>query len=161
MTYILSDPHFLFGMVAIIIVLIFITLDIMVIPTMILSIVSLSGWFIYLVYLFDKKKTISIVLGISFLILGIIYILIIIKFKIWRILSYQKNLFLEKSKINIKILNQKKIVATTDLHPTGKITVENKTHDALSIQGYIKKGELLTIIGYFGGQLKVRKKLIK
>lgn len=160
---IFSDVYFILGIGMIILMLILITMDIIIIPTMIMSIVSLTSWFIYLVFVFNRSQEVAIVLAISFFVVMIIYLFIVFKFKLWRIVSNNKNLpsaSLTSFNLPLEEINQKEVFASTDLRPTGKIKIGNKFYDGLSIQGFIKKGSYLLVIDQFGGQYKVRKKKI-
>ena len=50
----------------------------------------------------------------------------------------------------------KKGVATTDLRPAGKVTVDKEVYDAVSLLGdYITKGTVVTVVKYQSGQIYV------
>lgn len=49
-------------------------------------------------------------------------------------------------------------IAATSLRPGGKVEVDNDIYDAVSESEYIEKGETVTVVKYFTGQLYVRKK---
>ena len=50
----------------------------------------------------------------------------------------------------------KKGVATTDLRPAGKVTVDKEVYDAVSLFGdYITKGTVVTVVKYQSGQIYV------
>ncbi|MEM1167216.1 MAG: NfeD family protein [Planctomycetota bacterium] len=47
-------------------------------------------------------------------------------------------------------------VASTDLHPSGRIEVGGEKHDALAVGGLIDRGQRVKVVGIWGAELKVR-----
>ena len=48
-------------------------------------------------------------------------------------------------------------IASTDLRPSGKVKIDQTTHDAISEEGFIEKGTSITVIKYETGQVYVVK----
>ena len=56
----------------------------------------------------------------------------------------------------------KKGVATTDLRPAGKVTVDKEVYDAVSLLGdYITKGTVVTVVKYQSGQIYVEQSKVE
>lgn len=155
-----SDPLFGLGLLVMMVGLLLITIDVVVIPTIILTLVSLAGWFIFLIYVYGTNPDLALVLGGFSILLGVMYGVIIYKFKFWRFIAHEKKVPMEEKNWEeiIATLNQKTVVALTDLRPVGKIKIAEETHDGLSEEGFIASGTLLQINNYAEGQYRVVKK---
>ncbi len=147
---------FFFSILIILVVFFLITLDLLFIPTVILTLFAILGFIGYLTYVFTQWSLSHAlaILGI-FLGLGIIYGIIVFKFKLWRGLSFEKRLP-QQSKADEQV--GEVAVTLTDLKPIGLIELKNRKVDAIAINGFIAKGKEVEITGRSGAQFKVKPK---
>lgn len=159
-----NDPLTWIGLGFIVMVALAVTIDVLVIPTMMITIASLIGWFIFWIYTYRQNTNVGIFLGVIFLVVGATYLSIIIKFRLWKWVAQeykvpfphdnQEEIISER----IAQFNEGGVIAHTDLRPVGKIRTAGRTLDGLSEIGFISKGTKLKITAYVEGQYKVKRR---
>ena len=90
-------------------------------------------------------------------------LLLLVKFALWNIkrAKPEKSIFLNADQEGFfassydKEAVGKEGTAHTDLRPAGYVLIEGKKHDALSLTGYISKGERVEVVSGEGECLKV------
>ncbi len=144
----------------IIVIFLLVTVDIMFIPTSILSIAALLGFFIYLTYVYVKISPLfALYILIIFFTLAVIYVILMTKFKIWRKLSFTEKLPVQNDYQSGNALQE--IVGVTgttitELKPIGLILINNQRKDAIAVNGFIKKNQSVEVVGKSGEQLQVK-----
>lgn len=122
------------------------------------AILALSGMVLY------GMRSDSLLFTLLFVAVSLFLVGVLIRFALWRIprASPERSIYLtgdqtgfvastfEKSAIG------KQAVVTSDLKPGGHISVEGKVHQAISVSGYIAKGQSVEVIDGKGESLIVK-----
>ena len=133
-----------------------ITLDIIFIPTFILTLVALMSFFGYVTYVyFEVSEDSALYLLGIFFVLALIYVTIVFKFRLWERFSFKEKLA-HGSRSELENLNNKLGLTVTDLRPIGVILINNKKRDAIAVNGFIEKNQEVEVIGLSTAQLQVK-----
>lgn len=106
------------------------------------------------VIVFASQSTSPLAIAL-FIIAVVVVVILLIRFALWRIVHAKPeySIYLNEDQEGFKASSYdktaigKKGVALADLKPGGFVLVEGKQHQALSISGYIAKGEEVAVIG--------------
>ncbi len=133
-----------------------ITLDVLFIPTFVLTFLVLLTFFGYLSYVyFNISAAASVYLLLIFFVLGLIYTIIVFKFRLWERFSFKEKLAYTGG-LEQENLNKKLGLTITDLKPIGIVLIEKRKRDAIAVNGFIAKNKRVEVIGFSGAQLQVR-----
>ncbi len=124
------------------------------------SILLLTSFFFLMV---EKVKLIHfIIYAVVLFLLGLIVVKLALKK-----LKANKDIFLNSDQQGYRASNYKKDligkegIASTDLRPTGKIFVNDRTYFAITKENYIEKGKKIKIIAGQGSNLIVKERIDK
>jgi membrane-bound serine protease (ClpP class) len=105
-------------------------------------------------------------LGLALFIAGtVVAVILVVKFALWSIrkTSKKNTIYLNTDQEGYRAssyeagLKGKKGVCTSHLRPGGTVMIEGKKYSAISIVGYVEKGDAVEVIDIEGETLKVRR----
>jgi membrane-bound ClpP family serine protease len=124
----------------------------------------IGGTFVLCAVILFAYLSHSLLAALLFFLASLIAVLGVIRFALWRIPRTQPERSIYSNSAQDGYIAStfdkgaigKKGRVVSDLKPGGYIVVEGKTHQALSVSGYIPKGEMVDIIGGEGESLVVQ-----
>jgi len=111
------------------------------------------------------SQTSSLIAIVLFVLGSAVAVGFLIRFAIWRIVHAkpQYSIYLSKDQEGYQASSYDKSaigktgIVTADLKPGGFISIEGRQHSAISLSGYIARGENVTVVGGQEQSLMVRK----
>ncbi len=148
------------GILFLVLSLLLILIDLLFIPTVILSLLSVLGYLTFLLYLYHNGEvTLAVTLFISFISCGSGGAFLALRYKWWKIISNQQSLPRDESmRHSLNALTGQTAVTLSPLRPTGKILLAGKRYDAIaSSAGFIAANVSVRILKVSSAQLEVIK----
>lgn len=150
------SPYFWWGIWLLLFVLVVVLIDAIFIPTAILSIISFSLYFIYLMHVAfgQNQQNVALFLLIVLLILVPLLAFVVIRFRLYRTVLFDQKLQMDDNRQQ-ELLIGKVGVAISDLRPSGKVEIDGDIYDALSQDEFLKKGTVIRVLSKSSSQVVV------
>ncbi|BBM89863.1 hypothetical protein COTS27_01576 [Spirochaetota bacterium] len=147
------------GIMLMVLTFLVIAIDVIFIPTSVLTILSVFSYLSYLLYVYlEVSKTGALILLALFLGLGGGGIYFVIRYRWWQIISHRKPLAKDETFYqSLDHLHGKTAQTLSELRPSGKVLLSGKRYDALAQSSlFIAKDVPVTVTGTSGSQLIVK-----